>query len=98
MVRPQIIRMVAPVWTPEAAEARVAGMAIVKCVITTAGSLLNCRVLKGLPYMNDAILAALAQWQLTPALLDGTPVCVEYVLPINIRAPEKPPAPVVPGR
>jgi len=77
-------------------EKHVEGRAILKCVVTTDGSLENCRVLKGLPGMDEAILAAVLQWRHSPALFEGRPVKIQYVVVINVVAP--PPATKRPER
>ena len=74
-------------------------MAIVKCVITLTGSLTNCRIVKGLPYMDGAMLAAVSQWQYEPVRWQGRPVSVEYLVTIRIEPPpQRPPPAVVPAR
>jgi protein TonB len=73
----------------------VSGTALVTCVITLSGSLTNCRILKGLPYMDAAILAALSQWQYEPLLWKGRAVSVQYVIPIKIEPPPPRPSPPV---
>ena len=59
-------------------------MALVKCVITTDGSLTNCRIIKGLPFLDKAILEVLPYWKFTPVMFQGRPVSVEYVIPVKI--------------
>ena len=96
ITRPRLLRQVPPVYTAEAMEKHVEGRAILKCVVTTDGSLENCRVLKGLPGMDEAILAAVLQWRYSPALFEGRPVKIQYVVVINVVAP--PPATKRPER
>ena len=59
-------------------------MILTKCVITTSGSLRNCRIVKGAPMMDQAVLRALSQWRYTPVIYQGKPVDVEYVIPIRL--------------
>jgi serine/threonine-protein kinase len=83
MTRPTMLSGSDPVFTREAIVAGVEGMMIAKCTITTAGTLQNCRIVKGLPYMDQAMLDALATRKYTPVMLQGKPVAVEYVF--NVR-------------
>jgi hypothetical protein len=54
--------------------------------VTTAGVVRNCRVLEGLPYMNDAVVDALLRRRYSPARLgNGTAVDVEYTFRIRLK-------------
>jgi periplasmic protein TonB len=77
-----------PTWTREAAAIRVEGTAIVKCVITIEGTLQNCRLIKGLPHMDQAILTVLKEWRTNgPVMFQGHPVSVDYTIPVRVVAP-----------
>ena len=75
------------VYSREAIQARVEGLMIVKCVITTQGRLELCRIIKGLPYMEKAVLDALASRLYTPVTFQGRPVSVDYVFNIRLQLP-----------
>ena len=78
----------APIWSREAAAIRVEGTALVKCTITLEGTLQNCRLIKSLPHMDQAILTALKDWRTNgPVMFQGHPVSVEYVIPVRVVAP-----------
>ncbi len=77
------------VYSPAAIEAGVQGTIEAKCVITVRGTLENCRIVKSLPYMDKAVLQALATRVYTPVLLEGKPVPVEYVFAIKLVLKEK---------
>lgn len=78
----------APIEYPTPAlQAHVEGTMIVQCVITTAGSVEQCRTIKPLPYMEDAVLKALTSRRYTPVLVDGSPVAVKYVFQIRMVLP-----------
>lgn len=87
MSRPVLISKVDPVYTREARDAHVEGLILTKCVITTAGALRNCRVVKGIPAMDGAVLSALARWRYEPVRYQGKAVSVEYVIPIRLVGP-----------
>ncbi len=87
MTRPTFVAGQMPAYTREALEAKVQGKVIVKCVIQTSGATQNCRVVKGLPFMDQAVLAAMATHRYTPVLLDGRPVPVEYVFTLRLVLP-----------
>lgn len=87
MNRPSLLSQTSPKYSREAAAAKVSGLMLVKCVITLSGSLRNCRIVKGLPFMDQAVLAALSTWQYSPIVYQGHPVSVEYVIPVRLVAP-----------
>jgi protein TonB len=87
MTRPKLLEMVEPQYTREARDANVKGLFLAKCVISTQGSLQKCRVVKGLPMMDQAVLSALARWRYTPVIYQGKPVAVDYVIQVRLAGP-----------
>ncbi len=79
MSRPVLLSGSDPVFTREAIVSGVEGVMIAKCTITMQGTLQNCRIVKGLPYMDKAMLDALATRKYAPVMYQGRPVAVEYV-------------------
>ncbi|WP_257456138.1 protein kinase domain-containing protein [Archangium lipolyticum] len=77
------------VYTREALAARVEGLMVVKCVITRQGRVDNCRVIKGLPHMNEAVVASLQSRLYKPIALEGKPVAVDYVFTVRLVAPRR---------
>ncbi|ATB35149.1 hypothetical protein CYFUS_000561 [Cystobacter fuscus] len=84
MTRPQRVSGREPQLTPEAQAERVRGAALVRCVATREGRVTNCRLLKGLPYMNQELLEALSTWRVTPATAQGKPIDVDYTFVVRI--------------
>jgi TonB family protein len=85
MSPPRLIEGSDPIYPLAAREARVEGTMLVRCVITTRGTLQRCRVLKSLPYLEQPVLEALAHRRYTPVLFQGRPVDVEYVIPLRFE-------------
>ncbi|MCC6522547.1 MAG: energy transducer TonB [Polyangiaceae bacterium] len=83
MERPHKVAGPDPTYTREAREARIEGKMLVQCVITTDGTLSGCSILKSLPFMDQAVLAALAQQRWTPVSFQGQPVSVMYTIPFT---------------
>ncbi|PTL77530.1 TonB family protein [Vitiosangium sp. GDMCC 1.1324] len=77
------------VYTREALSARVEGTMLVRCVITKKGSVENCRVIKGLPHMNEAVVQALQSRTYKPITLQGKTVAVDYTFSIRLVAPRR---------
>ena len=87
MTRPVAIAPPTPAYTREAREAHAGGTVIAKCVVTTSGSLTGCRIVKGVPFMDEAVLSALRQARYQPATYQGQPVAVDYAITLKLVAP-----------
>ena len=74
--QPQKTREVAPVYPTIAQAARVQGIVIIEATIGADGHVVNARILRSVPLLDDAALDAVRQWQYTPTLLNGVPVPV----------------------
>jgi protein TonB len=85
MNRPQRVAGPEPDYPRQAREAKVEGTMLVKCVITTSGTLRGCRIIKSLPFLDQPVLEALAQQRYTPVTFQGRPVDVEYVIPFKFK-------------
>jgi serine/threonine protein kinase len=72
----------------EALVAGVSGTVIAKCTIMVEGNLRNCRIIKGLPYLDKAMLDMLASRRYSPVTYQGKPVSVEYVFNLKV-APQQ---------
>ncbi len=84
MTRPQRVSGREPRLTPEAQAERVRGTALIRCVVTREGRVTNCRLLNGLPYMNQELLEALSTWRVTPATTQGKPIDVDYTFVVRV--------------
>jgi TonB family protein len=89
MPRPVELQGKDSVYTREALAARVEGTMVIKCVITKQGKVENCRVIKGLPHMNEAVVQSLQSRVYKPITLQGRPVAVDYVFNIRLVAPRR---------
>lgn len=89
MSRPEQLEGKDITYTREALAARVQGTMLVKCTITRAGSVENCRVLKPLPHMEQAVLEALQSRVYKPILYKGQAVAVDYVFNIKLALPKR---------
>ncbi|UQA59557.1 energy transducer TonB [Polyangium aurulentum] len=77
-----------PSYTREALAARVEGTVLVKCVVGTDGALSNCRILKSVPHMDDAVLGAMATWRFEPIVSGGRPIAVDHVFTLRLVLPK----------
>lgn len=85
MTHPTMISGSSPSYTLEALRHRIEGVIHLKCRITVEGRVVGCRVLKSLPYLDEAVVSALERRRYRPALLDGKPVEIDYTFKIAMR-------------
>jgi len=89
MTMPSMVSGPDPEYTPDAVERGIEGSMQVRCVITADGQVRSCKVLKGLPFMNGAIVGALERRKYQPALAQGKPVDVYYTFNIRLKLPPR---------
>ena len=80
---PMKTRDVSPVYPPIAQSARVQGIVIIEATISEGGQVVNARILRSVPFLDQAALDAVRQWQFTPTLLNGVPVPVIMTVTVN---------------
>jgi periplasmic protein TonB len=85
MTRPQQIAGTPPTYTREARAARVEGKVLVRCVITVAGEVTNCQVIKGVPMLTEVVLASLSTSRFTPVHYRGVPQAIQYLFTFNFK-------------
>ena len=74
-------------YTDQAIEHEVEGTIVVKCVLAVDGAVSDCRVLRGLPFMDRAVVGALQSRRYRPMLFHGQPVDVDYTFNIKLSLP-----------
>jgi protein TonB len=57
-------------------------------VVSTSGLVRECRVVKSLPFMDNAVISALTHRKYSPALLHGQPIEVDYTFKIKLTLPQ----------
>jgi TonB family protein len=73
-----------PVYSEEARRGQIQGVVILQTIIDTLGNVRDIRVLKGLPSgLTEAAVKAVSGWRFEPALLDGQPVPVHYMVTVS---------------
>ena len=74
---------VAPVYPPEAREARVQGVVILEVTLSRTGEVSDVEVVRSTPLLDEAAVAAVRQWRYEPTLVDGEPVSVLMTVTMN---------------
>jgi protein TonB len=87
MTRPVQIQGGEPQYTREAQAARVEGKVLVRCVITTPGTVEDCQVLKGVPMLTEIVLENLKKSRFQPVTYQGHPQAIRYLFTYNFKLP-----------
>ena len=88
MTPPQLLAEGVPLrYTQEALHARVSGTLIARCTVTREGRVEDCRIIKGLPFMDAAVLEGLTSRQYRPVTFQGRAVSVKYTFNVSLRLP-----------
>ncbi len=69
--QPQRVHHVQPVYPPIAQSARIEGIVIIEATIGEDGQVINARVLRSVPLLDQAALDAVRQWEYMPTQLNG---------------------------
>jgi TonB family protein len=80
---PNKIKDVKPVYPSIAQSARVSGVVMIEATIGPDGKVLDAKVVRSIPLLDQAALDAVRQWEYTPTLLNGVPVPVLITVAIN---------------
>ena len=89
MTPPEMISGPVPEYTPEAIERGVEGSMQVRCVVAADGQVRGCKVVKGLPFMNGAVVRALERRRYKPAAAQGKPLDVYFTFNIRLQLPPR---------
>ena len=82
---PRKVADVAPVYPPEAQEARVQGVVVMELTLSRTGEVSDVEVLRSTPLLDEAAVAAVRQWRYEPTLVDGEPVSILMTVTMNFR-------------
>jgi protein TonB len=80
---PKRIAGAPPEYPALARSARVQGAVILEAVINERGAIERMKVLKSIPLLDGAAIAAVKDWRYTPTLLNGVPVSVLMTITVN---------------
>ena len=82
---PTKIHDVMPVYPPLAQSVGQRGIVIIEATIGVDGSVVDARVLRSVPLLDEAALQAVRQWRYTPTRLNGAPVAVIMTVTVNFQ-------------
>jgi protein TonB len=80
---PRKIRHENPVYPPIALAARIQGTVILEATIDEAGTVVNVRVLRSVPLLDEAAIESVLKWEYEPTRLNGSPVPI--LMSVSVR-------------
>ncbi|CAN5694122.1 hypothetical protein BH18ACI5_BH18ACI5_28210 [soil metagenome] len=80
---PEKTRHVSPIYPSIAVANRVEGEVRIEAIIGTDGRVQNAGIVKSIPLLDQAALAAVMQWRFTPTTLNGVAVPVIMTVTVN---------------
>jgi protein TonB len=80
---PEAITKVPPVYPDIAREANVDGTVMVQALVGRDGKVRDTKVVKSIPMLDAAAIAAVKQWVFKPALSNNKPVAVWVAVPVR---------------
>jgi protein TonB len=87
MEKPTLLTKPSVTYSKEALAMKSGGVAIVECVINVDGSLTQCKILTGIPYMDQQILEMLRTWKYAPPKYQGHPQAIKMKIPVRVQPP-----------
>jgi protein TonB len=84
---PRKVKHVNPIYPAAAREKKITGVVILEARIEADGRILEARVLRSIPELDEAALEAVKQWEFTPTLINGVPTPVMMTTTIQFSLP-----------
>jgi TonB family protein len=76
---------VQPIYPAIAQSAHVAGAVTIEATIGTDGKVIDAKVVRSIPLLDQAALDAVRQWEYRPTFLNGVPVPVLVTVTVNFK-------------
>jgi protein TonB len=80
---PQRLVGIPPVYPMAARAAHKEGLVILEATIDEQGNVTETRLLRSIPLLDEAAVAAVRQWKFSPTLLNGVPVPIVMTVTVN---------------
>lgn len=85
---PKLIKLVKPVYPEEARKAGIEGVVILEATTDIYGQVINTKILRSIPALDQAAIDAVKQWVYEPMIIDGEPRGVIFTVTYNFRPDE----------
>jgi len=80
---PKLVKMIKPVYPKIARQGRVEGTVIVEAKADEQGNVIDARILRSIPLLDQAALEAVKQWKYEPMVIDGKPHKVVFTVTVR---------------
>jgi protein TonB len=80
---PRLVKRVEPDYPALAREARIEGIVILEATTDVYGRVVNVRVLRPVPWLDEAAVSAVRQWVYEPLMLNGRPRPVTFTVTVR---------------
>lgn len=80
---PMLLKMVEPIYPQAAVEKKIEGVVILSAKIAEDGKVIDAMVLRSVPGLDEAALAAVKQWVYEPMTIKGKPVKVIFTVTVR---------------
>jgi TonB family protein len=80
---PKLVKQVAPVYPKVAKQAHVEGVVILEAKADEQGNVVETRVLRSIPVLDQAAIDAVRQWKYEPMVIDGKPHKVIFTVTVR---------------
>lgn len=84
---PRLLQRVEPTYPDMAVRAHVEGTVILEAIIDETGAVQRVKVLRSIPLLDKAGVAAVEQWRYSPVILNGRPVPVVLTVVLSFKIP-----------
>jgi protein TonB len=82
---PRLLKRVDPLYPEIARQARVEGVVIVEATTDIYGRVLNVKVLRSIPLLDQAAIDAVRQWVYEPMIINGRPRGVIFTVTVRFQ-------------
>jgi periplasmic protein TonB len=82
---PSRLFYVAPAYPVLARSTQVEGIVIIDATIDEQGTVVDARVLRSIPLLDEAAVSAVRRWKFSPTLLNGVPVPIVMTVTVNFQ-------------
>ena len=82
---PAKIRHVNPEYPADAQNAGLSGVVILEATIDPGGHVTDVQIVRGVPGLDEAAMAAVRQWRYAPTFLNGEAVAVIMTVTVNFQ-------------
>ena len=82
---PRKVKGLPPVYPALAAQGGIEGTVVLECVVDPRGRVVDVKVVRGLPLLDEAATDAVRQWVYTPTLINGVPTPVIMTVKVTFR-------------